>query len=123
MTGPTRVLRVAEGHVEEAVIEPADFGLKTCSIDELRGGDGAHNAGVVRELLAGVKGPVRDAVLLNSAAALVAFDGPGRGADLVDAMRGAVDRAAAAVDDGGAARLLDRWVELSQEVGRSLPGT
>lgn len=122
MTGPTRVLRVAEGQVDEAMIEPADFGLQTCSIDELRGGDGAHNAGVVRDLLSGVKGPVRDAVLLNSAAALVAFDGLGRGVELVGAMRAAVDRAAAAIDDGGAARLLDRWVEFSQEVGRPRPG-
>lgn len=114
MTGPTRVLRVADGHVDEDTIDPGDFGMQTCSIEELRGGDGDHNARVARDLLAGATGPVRDAVLLNSAAALVAFDGLGRGADLVGAMRTAVDRAAAAIDDGEAARLLDRWVEASQ---------
>lgn len=116
MTGPTRVLRVADGHVDEDMIEPGDFGMQTCSIEELRGGDGDHNAGVARDLLAGVKGPVRDAVLLNSAAAIVAFNGLDRGADLVGAMRAAVDRAAAAIDRGEAARLLDRWVEASQGV-------
>lgn len=113
MTGPTRVLRVADGHVDEDRIEPGDFGMATCSIEELRGGDGVHNAGVARDLLAGAPGPVRDAVLLNSAAALVAFDGLDRGSDLVDAMRRAVDRAAAVIDDGEAARLLDRWASFT----------
>lgn len=115
MTGPTRVLRVADGQVDEDTIEPGDFGMQTCSIEELRGGDGQHNAGVARDLLAGAKGPVRDAVLLNSAAALVAFDGLDRDADLVVAMRVAVDRAAAAIDNGDAARLLEKWVEASQK--------
>lgn len=113
MTGPTRVLRVAGGHVDEDRIEPADFGMNTCSIEELRGGDGVHNAGVARDLLAGKTGAVRDAVLLNSAAALVAFDGLDRDADLVAAMRAAVDRAATAIDDGEAARLLEKWVGFS----------
>ena len=84
--------------------------MSACSLDELRGGDGRHNAGVVRDLLSGAPGPVRDAVLLNSAASLVAFDGLARGADLVGAMRAAVDRAAAAIDDGEANALLERWV-------------
>jgi anthranilate phosphoribosyltransferase len=113
MTGPTRVLRVSDGHVDEDQVEPADFGMSTCSIEALRGGDGGHNAGGARDLLAGARGPVRDAVLLNSAAALVAFDGLERGSDLVSAMRAAVDRAAAAIDDGEAARLLEKWAGFS----------
>ena len=113
MTGPTRVLRVSDGQVDEDRIEPADFGMSTCSIEDLRGGDGVHNAGVARDLLAGKTGPVRDAVLLNSAEALVAFDGLDRDADLVTAMRAAVDRAATAIDDGEAARLLEKWVGFS----------
>lgn len=114
MTGATRVLRVAGGYVDKDSIEPGDFGMQTCSIEELRGGDGEHNAGVARDLLAGTRGPVRDAVLLNSAAALVAFDGLDRDVDLVRAMRSAVDRAAAAIDDGSATRLLDRWARVSR---------
>ncbi|MFN3339691.1 MAG: anthranilate phosphoribosyltransferase [Dietzia sp.] len=113
MTGPTRVLRVAHGRIDEDEIAPGDFGMDTCAIEDLRGGDGLHNAGVARELLAGKRGPVRDAVLLNSAAALVAFDGLDRGADLVTAMGSAIDRAARAVDDGEAAGLLDRWAAFS----------
>lgn len=116
MTGPTRVLRVSDGRVDEDEIAPEDFGMQTCSIEELRGGDGDHNAGVARDLLAGKTGPVRDAVLLNSAAALVVFDGVPRNTDLVVAMRAAVERAASAIDNGDAARLLDRWVEFSQGV-------
>ncbi|MDX2357400.1 anthranilate phosphoribosyltransferase [Dietzia sp. PP-33] len=113
MTGPTRVLRVAQGRIGQDEIAPGDFGMATCGIEELRGGDGRHNAGVARELIAGREGPVRDAVLLNSAAALVAFDGLDPGADLVSAMRSAVDRAAEAIDAGEAGRLLDRWASFS----------
>lgn len=113
MTGPTRVLRVADGRVDQDEIAPADFGMQTCSIEELRGGDGEYNARVARNLLSGEAGPVRDAVLLNSAAGLVAFDGLAPGADLVPAMRSAVERAASAIDDGDARRLLDRWVDFS----------
>lgn len=113
MTGPTRVLRVADGQIDEDEVAPGDFGMDTCSIEELRGGDGQHNAGVARDLLAGKKGPVRDAVLLNSAAALVAFDGLDRGSELVPAMGVAVDRARTAIDDGSAAGLLDRWAGFS----------
>lgn len=117
LTGPTRVLRVADGRVDEDEIAPADLGMDLCSIDELRGGDGEFNARVARDLLAGETGPVRDAVLLNSAAALVAFDGLAPGADLAPAMRSALDRAAAAIDDGAAGRLLERWAGFSAARG------
>ena len=76
-----------------------------------RGGDAAVNAGVFRELLAGKGGPVRDAVLLNSAAALVAFEGPGP--SLVDDLRAALPRVAAAVDSGAGERLLADWARVS----------
>lgn len=113
MTGPTRVLRVSGGRIDEDEIAPGDFGMQICSIEELRGGDGEHNAEVARDLLAGKAGPVRDAVLLNSAAALVAFDGFDHETDLKVAMRGAVDRAAAVIDNGEARRLLERWAAFS----------
>lgn len=113
MTGPTRVLRVSGGRVDEDEISPGDFGMDTCSIEELRGGDGTYNAGVARELLEGRAGPIRDAVLLNSAAALVAFEGFDSETDLVSVMSSAVERAAAAIDDGEAARLLVRWAAFS----------
>jgi anthranilate phosphoribosyltransferase len=70
----------------------------------------------VHDLLRGKTGPVRDAVLLNAAAALVALDGPGD--DLATDIGAAYERAAQAVDSGRGAATLDRWIEIS----RSLQG-
>jgi anthranilate phosphoribosyltransferase len=66
----------------------------------------------VRDVLAGNAGPARDAVLLNAAAGLVAFDRSSEG-DFLERMRSALERAAASVDSGAAAAVLDRWVSLS----------
>jgi anthranilate phosphoribosyltransferase len=102
---------VHDGAVREESFDPAALGIPRAALDDLRGGDAAHNAGVARALLGGAHGPVRDAVLLNAAAALAAYDG---GSDaLVDRLRRGWDRAAAALDGGDAATLLDRWVEVS----------
>ena len=76
--------------------------------EALRGGDAAHNADVVRRLLAGEPGPVRDAVLLNAGAALAVHDAPGAPVD--EALAAGLDRAREAVDSGAAAATLDRWV-------------
>ena len=66
-------------------------------------------------MLAGERGPVRDAVLLNAAGALVAFDGVAAGppADVHAALAAALDRAAQAVDSGAGEQVLTRWVEVS----------
>ena len=90
----------------------------------LRGADAAHNAEVTRRVLAGDRGPVRDAVLLNAAAALVALDAAAaaRGGSvpsaalLVDRLRAALGRAAASVDSGAAADVLSRWVATSRRL-------
>ncbi|MEV1206258.1 anthranilate phosphoribosyltransferase, partial [Microbispora rosea] len=58
---------------------------------------------------------VRDAVLLNAAAGLVAYDGPGD--DLIGDLRAAYARAVEAVDSGRAAQTLERWVEISRALG------
>jgi anthranilate phosphoribosyltransferase len=82
--------------------------------EDLRGGDAAHNADVVRRLLAGEPGPVRDAVLLNAAAALAAH--AGLTDDLAADLRAGAARAATALDSGAGAELLARWVERSTEL-------
>lgn len=69
----------------------------------------------MRDLLRGKTGPVRDAVLLNAAAGLVAYDGPGD--DLTGDLRAAYARAAEAVDSGRAAQTLERWIEISSALG------
>lgn len=116
-SGPSTVWEVRDGQVVEGTIEPADLGVPRHDVARLRGADAVYNAGVARDLLAGATGPVRDAVLLNAAAALVAADAaddaqPATAAtgDLVVRLAAARDRAAAAVDSGAAADVLDRWV-------------
>lgn len=115
-TAPSRVWVVGGGAVRETVVDPADLGVPRATLDDLLGGDAAHNAGVVRDLLAGKEGPVRDAVLLNAAAAVVAADGvPTDGDDaLLAALRSALDVVAESVDSGAAAALLDRWAAATQ---------
>lgn len=105
---------VADGVVRPDRVDPTALGIAPAPVDALRGGDPAFNADVFRRVVGGERGPVRDAVLLNAAGALTAFDGPGD--DLTAALSGALGRAAAAVDDGRAEALLDRWVQVSREV-------
>ena len=114
-TTTSTVWVVRDGQVEPDRVDPSVLGLAEPPAGALRGGDAAVNADVFRRLLAGERGPVRDAVLLNAAAALAAFDE--RAERLHDALAAGMERAAAAVDDGRAEALLARWVEVSRNVG------
>lgn len=107
-TTTSRVWLVRDGEVREQRLDPAWLGIEPASAEALRGGEAPHNAAVARRVLAGEPGPVRDAVLLNAAAALVAHDGVRD--RLTDQLREAFARAEQAVDSGEAAALLDRWV-------------
>ncbi|GII90189.1 anthranilate phosphoribosyltransferase [Sinosporangium siamense] len=102
---------VRDGRAVKTSFDPAVLGIPRSGVDALRGGDVAFNAKAVHDTMSGVKGPVRDAVLLNAAAGLVAYDGVGD--DLDAAMTAAHARAAQAVDSGAAAATLDRWVKVS----------
>jgi anthranilate phosphoribosyltransferase len=114
-TTTSRVWAVAGGAVREDVVDPAAIGVPKASPDDLRGADAVYNAGVARRLLDGETGPVRDAVLLNAAAALVAFDGV-TGAPVAAQIAAALPRAAGAVDSGAAKQVLDRWVKTSRSL-------
>ena len=107
-TTTSSVWVVHAGEVRTAVVDPRAHGFATGTTEALRGGDAQHNAGVVRRLLAGEPGPVRDAVLLNAGAALAVHEAPGAPVD--EALAAGVDRAREAVDSGAAAATLDRWV-------------
>jgi anthranilate phosphoribosyltransferase len=100
---------VRDGSVTEGTLDPVSLGVPRSEPGALRGGDKVHNAGVVRDLLAGKTGPVRDAVLLNAGAALAMCD-PTDTAPLTERIERGIARAAVAVDDGAAARLLDDWI-------------
>ncbi len=103
---------VRDGEVEPDRLDPAALGIPASAPDALRGGTPAFNADVFRRVLGGEPGPVRDAVVLNAAAALAAFDE--RRARLHDAIAAGMERAAAAIDDGRAANQLERWVTVSR---------
>jgi anthranilate phosphoribosyltransferase len=107
-TTTSRVWLVRGGEVREDVVDPARLGIARAGADALRGGDVAHNADVVRRVLAGEQGPVRDAVVLNAGAALAVH--AGEDGDVHDLLSAGVERAAAAIDDGSAAGVLERWV-------------
>ncbi len=101
--------------VTERHLDPRQLGLRLTPTEALRGGDPAHNAEVVRELLAGRPGPVRDAVVLNTGLALaLAQSSSALGASDDHAWHAAVregmDRAETALDSGAAAGVLERWV-------------
>jgi anthranilate phosphoribosyltransferase len=107
-TATSQVWVVRDGKAEQTAFDPRDVGLDLVPVEALRGADAAHNAAVARRLLAGEPGPVRDAVLLNSAAALVAL--APTGGSLEEQIAAGLVRAAASVDSGAAADVLERWV-------------
>jgi anthranilate phosphoribosyltransferase len=112
---PSHVWVVADGNVCADRVSPGEVGLDVAADDALRGGDATHNAHVARRLLRGEPGPVRDAVLLNAAAALVAYDGASD-APIAAQLAAAMPRAAEAIDSGAARSTLERWVALSQSL-------
>ncbi|MFC8192903.1 anthranilate phosphoribosyltransferase [Cellulomonas sp. NPDC057328] len=110
-TGPTRFWEVRGGTVREEVVDWAAVGVEPVTVEQLRGGDAAANAEVVRALVAGAPGPVRETVVLNAAAAFVA-DGTSPGTaegSLVERLLAGRAIAERAIDDGRAADLLARW--------------
>jgi anthranilate phosphoribosyltransferase len=111
-TTTSRVWLVHEGDVVETTVDPTRLGLPIGTAEGLRGQDAAYNADVVRRLLAGEKGPVRDAVVLNAGAALaVHADEDG---SVEDRLAAGIRRADEALDSGAAQAALTRWVAAAQ---------
>jgi anthranilate phosphoribosyltransferase len=99
---------VSGGEVAEHTVDPVALGIPQGTAEGLRGRDAAYNAEVVRRLLAGESGPVRDAVLLNAGAALAVHAAePG---SMEEQLRAGIARATEAVDSGAADATLERWV-------------
>jgi anthranilate phosphoribosyltransferase len=115
-TAPSAVWIVHDGTVTETRFDPAELGIARSVPADLVGGDPAHNAGVVRAFLDGSPGAVRDVALLNAGAALAAEAGVAGPGELVASLAEGYRRAAAAVDSGAAASLLDRWVQVSKRL-------
>jgi anthranilate phosphoribosyltransferase len=117
---PTRVWDATGDQVRESVLDALDLGIARPAPDALRGQDAPFNAGVARAVLAGERSdaldPVRDAVLLSAAAALVAHDaarGEAGGSSVGDRLAAHLPQVAQVLDDGTAGALLDRWAAVS----------
>jgi anthranilate phosphoribosyltransferase len=105
-TTTSTVYELREGEVRRYAVDPETVGLARSDAAALSGGDAQVNATAVREVLSGAEGPRRDIAVLNAAAALVV-------ADIVPDIAAGVAVAAAAVDDGRAAGVLDAFVRTS----------
>jgi anthranilate phosphoribosyltransferase len=102
-TGPSQVVALRDDRIERFTVDPVGLGLEPTTVDDLRGGAPEQNAEIVRRVLGGERGPHRDIVLLNAAAALVVGD---HASGLVDGM----SAAAAAIDEGRATAVLDAFI-------------
>jgi anthranilate phosphoribosyltransferase len=112
-TTTSTIWRVQAGTIDRLTFDPAGFGFARATVSDLRGGDAEFNAAEVRSVFSGGAGPVRDAVVLNAAGAMVAHAGLSSTAEWLPAWESGLTRAAEAIDSGAAARLLARWARLT----------
>jgi len=107
-TAPTRVSELADGRVKTYELDPLRFIEDYATAEDLRGGDPETNAGIIRTVLSGQKGPARDIVCLNAAAAIVA-------GGKVDSLDDGWKLAGEAIDCGKAAATLDKLIACSRQ--------
>jgi anthranilate phosphoribosyltransferase len=108
-TGPTEVYEVNAGTYLQYYVLPIEIGVAVARPEDLAGGDAKTNARLAKGVLSGEKGPARDIVCVNAAAALSA-------AGLADDIQDGLQHAADSIDSGKAAAVLDRWVEVSNQL-------
>ena len=109
LSGENSVWELQDRKVRHWALNPAETGLPPCSVSDIAGGSKEDNAATMRHLFSGEKGPVRDTVLLNSAAVLVA-------GDKVETLSQGVAESASVIDSGAALQKLDALVSLSQSL-------
>src|SRR5690348_61802 len=107
-TTTSRVWVVHSGAVSEHVVDPEPLGIRRGRAADLRGQDAAYNASVVRRLLEGETGPIRDAVVLNAGAALAVH--AASAGSLEEQLAAGIARANEALDSGAAHAVLERWL-------------
>jgi len=110
LSGPTLVYELKEGDIRSYRVTPEEVGLRQASGQAVKGGSPEENAAAMRAVFGGEQGPLRDIVLLNSAAALVAAD---KAATLAEG----VPLAAQAIDSGAAREKLGRFIEVTVSFG------
>jgi anthranilate synthase/phosphoribosyltransferase len=108
LAATTKTIVVKDGTMTSGVINPEEYGMKLCRMDELKGLDAATNAETVRAILAGkITGPKKDIVVLNAAAAIIA-------GGLADGFGPAIEMARASIESGNAAICLDNLIRISK---------
>ncbi|WP_338065515.1 anthranilate phosphoribosyltransferase [Amycolatopsis antarctica] len=114
VTTTSRIWNVREGAVDTETFDPREVGIALAGPDALRGGAAPENAAIAREVLAGRRGPVRDAVLLSAAAGMAALEPTS--ASATERIGAKLTLAARAVDSGAAEALLERWTRLTSKL-------
>jgi len=114
----TSVLTIGGGEIRSDRIAPEDFGISSAPLSAIVGGDAAENARISMAIFKGERGAPRDAVLLNAAAAIAAFEGK-LDQTVHQRLRAGLLSAIEAVDSGKALDLLNRWAALTQEISAS----
>lgn len=106
MSAPTKVCEIRDGWFKTYTIAPEDFGFTRCSKEDLVGGTPEENAQITRDILAGAKGPKRDAVLMNAGASLYITG-------KADTFKDGIALAAELIDSGKATETLKKIIEVS----------
>ena len=115
LSSTTSVLSIGNGEIRSDLIEPSDFGISRAPVSDLVGGDAAENARITLSIFAGEKGAPRDAVMLNAAAAIAAFEGE-MDLSVQERISRGLKRAETAVDSGATTDLLQKWIALTQSL-------
>jgi len=107
--GVTQIRQLIDGNITSVELDPADFGISGDSIDELKSGDAITNAAIIRDVLTGKdKGPRKDIVILNAAAAIIV-------GDLAEDFKQAIEMADNSVSGGKALACLEKLIEVSNK--------
>lgn len=112
----TSVLTIGSGEISSDRMDPLDFNIQRAPISALVGGDSTENARITTAIFAGQMGAPRDAVVLNAAAAIAAYEAR-FDLNLHDRMSRGIARAIEAIDSGASTRLVAQWGEFTQQLG------
>jgi anthranilate phosphoribosyltransferase len=115
LSSTTSILSIGNGEIRSDLVEPSDFGISRAPVSDLVGGDANENARITRAIFAGERGAPRDAVLLNAAAAIAAFEGE-MDLSVQERIARGLKKAEQAVDSGATTALLEKWIALTQSL-------